>query len=208
MNVINPWNERYAGEDYVFGTRPNEFLVEAGPQIPKGRVLCIGEGEGRNAVFLASLGFEVTAVDGSAVGLEKARRLAEERGVTICTEVADLADYVVKPEHWSGIVSIFCHLPSFLRHTLYPSLEKGLIGGGALLLEAYTPEQPAFGTGGPSDPDLLLTSDELRQTFSALTFERLTELERDVTEGNLHTGRAAVVQMIARKSILAKGEKK
>jgi 2-polyprenyl-3-methyl-5-hydroxy-6-metoxy-1,4-benzoquinol methylase len=109
------WDQRYGGEEYAYGTAPNEFLVAMAPRLPMGRVLCLGEGEGRNAVWLAGRGYEVTAVDASRVGLEKAERLAAERGVTITTVHADLAKHDIDPDAWDGILSIFCHLPPALR---------------------------------------------------------------------------------------------
>jgi len=113
------WNERYSAPEYVYGTEPNAFLVEAAPLIPPGRVLALADGEGRNGVYLATRGHRVTSVDLSPVGLDKARRLAAERGVPIDTVVADLEDYVITPDSWQGIVSIFCHLPPPVRRRLY-----------------------------------------------------------------------------------------
>lgn len=101
------WDERYSTDEYVFGTAPNEFLASVATQIPVGKVLCLGEGEGRNAVYLAELGFEVLAVDSSAVGLGKAQKLAKSRGVAIETLVADLADYDIQPDSWDAIISFF-----------------------------------------------------------------------------------------------------
>ncbi|MCI5106913.1 MAG: class I SAM-dependent methyltransferase, partial [Pseudomonadales bacterium] len=138
------------------GTEPNKFLAEHAREL-SGPVLCIAEGEGRNGVFLASLGLEVLAVDSSAVGLEKARALAESRGVSIVTEVADLADYIPSPDSYGAVVSIFAHLPSKIRQRLYPLLEQCLTPGGLLLLEAYNEAQINRDTGGPKDPDMLMS---------------------------------------------------
>lgn len=108
------WDERYAAEEYVYGTEPNAFLKEHAQRLA-GPVLSVAEGEGRNAVFLASLGLEVLGVDGSAVGLAKARRLAEAKGVSIDTLVVDLADYEPPAAAFGAVVSIFAHLPSRVR---------------------------------------------------------------------------------------------
>ena len=110
------WNEWYGKPSYVYGTNPNDFLVSVASRIPQGRILCFGEGEGegRNAVYLASLGYEVVAVDQSEVGLAKAEKLAAQQGVKITTIAADLAQFTIEPKSWQGIVSIFCHLPSAL----------------------------------------------------------------------------------------------
>src|SRR4051812_38221280 len=105
------WDERYSRPGYAYGTAPNEFLAELAGLIPPGPVLTLGEGEGRNAAFLASLGPGVVAVDQSAVGLAKARRLAADRGLEIETVQADLAAFPIEPGAWAGVVSVFCHLP-------------------------------------------------------------------------------------------------
>jgi SAM-dependent methyltransferase len=193
------WNERYSAADYVYGTAPNEFIAEIADRIPAGPVLCLAEGEGRNAVYLAGRGHDVTAVDQSATGLAKARRLARERGLTIRTVEADLATFRIEPASWAGIVTTFGHLPPPLRRDVYSAAVRGLKDGGIFALEAYTPAQLQFNTGGPRDVALLMTADALRTELAGLTFEILRELERDVTEGPTHTGRGAVVQVLARK---------
>jgi SAM-dependent methyltransferase len=193
------WDERYSSKDYVYGTAPNDFLRSVADRIPKGRILSLGEGEGRNSVYLAACGFAVLGVDSSAVGLGKARKLAAERGVRIDTLVADLTGYNIQPDGWDGIVSIFCHLPSATRRVLHRNVVAGLRPGGAFVLEAYTPAQLQFGTGGPSSEDMLMTLKVLRIELQGLVFEHGAELERPVLEGRYHTGRAAVVQVLARR---------
>ncbi|WP_019594236.1 bifunctional 2-polyprenyl-6-hydroxyphenol methylase/3-demethylubiquinol 3-O-methyltransferase UbiG [Thioalkalivibrio sp. ALM2T] len=193
------WDERYAEDDYVYGTEPNDFLRAAVANVPRGRALCLAEGEGRNAVFLAQQGFEVLAVDSSAVGLQKAQRLAEDRGVQIETLVADLADYAIEPDSWDLIVSIFCHLPADVRHRLHTEVVAGLRPGGVFILEAYTPAQLEWGTGGPPTAELMMTREALTEELDGLEFEEAVERERDVIEGRFHTGRGAVVQVLAHK---------
>jgi len=193
------WDERYSSEDYAYGTRPNEFLAENFKQIPKGRVLSLAEGEGRNAVFLAQQGYEVTAVDASRVGLNKARKLAEANNVSIEFIQADLATYDLGESEWDGVVSIFCPLPSSLRKELYEKLKFALKPNGVFLLEAYTPDQLKHGTGGGSSADVMQTEESLRRELPGLNFFYLKELERDVREGIYHTGIGAVVQAIAKR---------
>lgn len=193
------WDEKYGTEDYVYGKVPNRFLEEHAAELPPGDVLCLAEGEGRNAVFLAGLGFHVTAVDLSPVGLDKAQRLAAEKSVEIETICADLADYDLGTQRWDAIVSIFGHLPSEVRRQVYSRLPAALRPGGVLLLEAYTPDQMGRGTGGPRSVDLLVTAHMLRDELPGLQILHLEELERDVVEGRGHTGPAAVVQLLARK---------
>ena len=191
------WDERFSTEEYFYGTQPNDFLKQNYRAIPPGEVLCLAEGEGRNAVFLAEQGYQVTAVDASSAGLEKARKLAAERGVQIHTIHADLADYDPGQERWSGIVSIFCHLPTDIRRQLHGRLADALLPGGVLLLEAYTPAQLAFKTGGPPMADMMMSKEILKEEIPGLSFRYLLETERDVSEGRGHTGHAAVVQAIA-----------
>jgi SAM-dependent methyltransferase len=193
------WDERYGAEEYAYGTKPNEFLEARVGHIPKGEVLSLAEGEGRNAVFLAKQGYRVTAVDASLVGLKKARKLAEENGVVVEFIHADLADYDLGENRWDGIVSIFCPLPSLLRKQLYKKVEAGLKRNGVFLLEAYTPEQLKHGTGGGSSADVMQSKESLSLELTGLKFRHLIELERDVREGSYHTGIGAVVQAIASK---------
>jgi SAM-dependent methyltransferase len=193
------WDQRYNTADYVYGTRPNEFLADVAGGIPRGRVLCIAEGEGRNAVYLAELGHEVVAVDASTVGLEKAEKLARERGVAIETVVADLADYEIEKKSFDAVVSIFAHVPPVIRAPLHRRIVAGLKPGGVLVLEAYTPDQIACGTGGPPVAELTMTLRALQDELRGLEFRHAVELRRDVIEGSLHTGTGAVVQVVAVK---------
>lgn len=192
------WNQRYNTAEYIYGTEPNDFLRAHAASIPAGgKVLCLAEGEGRNAVFLAQQGYQVTAVDSSDVGLAKAAALASARGVHIHCVHADLADFALGEQAWDGIVSIFCHLPSPVRQPLYAALARSLRPGGVFLLESYTPAQLAFNTGGPKDVDMLVDADTLRQELPGLQFSLLEECRREVVEGTYHTGLAAVVQAVA-----------
>ena len=193
------WDERYSQPGFAYGEEPNEFLASVAGNIPAGPVLCLGEGEGRNAVFLAGLGHRVVAVDQSAVGLAKARQLAESRGVAIETVQADLAQFAIEPGAWAGVVSIFCHLPAAVRAPLYQSVVRGLRTGGVFVLEAYTPAQLGMGTGGPRDADMLASLATLTVELEGLEFSHAVETERDVREGRHHTGRAAVVQLVGHR---------
>jgi SAM-dependent methyltransferase len=193
------WDERYSADEYAYGTAPNDFLKERWALIPKGKVLSLAEGEGRNAVFLAKQGYAVTAVDGSQVGLSKARKLAEESGVKIELIHADLTEFDLGEGKWDGIVSIFCPLPADLRTALHRKVVAGLKPDGVFLLEAYRPEQLSYGTGGGKSADTMTTKDSLLADLAGLRFIRLQELERNVVEGIYHTGLGAVVQAIAVK---------
>jgi len=193
------WDVRYSDTEFVYGTEPNAFLASVVDQIPKGQVLSLAEGEGRNAVYLAGLGYRVLGVDSSGVSLRKAQRLEDERGVTIETRLADLANFPIEPESWDAIISIFCHLPSGIRSSVHRRVVAGLRPGGVLVLEAYSPAQLKLKTGGPPTADLTMTLDSLRTELAGLRFSHARELERDVIEGKFHTGRGAVVQVVAVK---------
>ena len=193
------WDERYSADEYAYGKTPNKFLEENFHHIPKGNILSLAEGEGRNAVFLAKQGYTVTAVDGSLVGLKKARKLAEENGVYVEFIHADLATYDLGKNKWDGIVSIYCPLPSSLRKEIYKKVIAGLKRNGVFLLEAYTPDQLNHDTGGGKNADVMQTKESLSAELAGLEFKRLVEIERDVVEGIYHTGIGAVVQAIAVK---------
>jgi SAM-dependent methyltransferase len=193
------WDERYGSDGYAYGTEPNDYLRAVAPRLPLGDTLCLGEGEGRNAVFLAGLGHRVTAVDGSLVGLRKAQWLAEETGVALRTIHSDFSDYVLEPAAWDCIVSIFVHLPAPLRRRLHQQAVGGLRPGGVFVLEAYTPRQLALGTGGPPAVEMMMDLDLLSVDLAGLRLLHAAELDREVHEGRYHNGTGAVVQILATK---------
>jgi SAM-dependent methyltransferase len=195
---VSFWDDRYREAGFAYGDAPNDFVAERADHLLS-PVLSLGEGEGRNAVFLAHRGLEVTALDQSRVGLEKAARLAASRGVLLRTVVADLEHFVIEPGAWGSIVSIWCHLPPALRARVHAACVRGLRSGGVLLLESYGPEQLKYETGGPRDRALLPSLDELRAELLGLEIVSGEEKLREVHEGKYHQGASAVVQVLARK---------
>ncbi|WP_049721435.1 SAM-dependent methyltransferase [Gilvimarinus polysaccharolyticus] len=199
------WDERYDEEGFAYGAAPNDFLRSECVRIPSaGKVLCLAEGEGRNAVFLAQQGYAVTAVDQSAVGLKKAQRFAAQCGVEITTQVADLAHYDFGCEQWDGIVSISAHVPALLRKRLHAEVVQALKPGGVFILEAYTAHQLDMpGVGGPpaAQQDLFMSLAELRVELDGLDMLVGAEVERYISEGKYHLGESAVVQVIAAKTV-------
>lgn len=193
------WDERYSGEAYAYGTEPNDFLRSVTAKLPKGAALCLGDGEGRNGVWLAEHGFDVTSLDASAVGLAKANRLADRRHVTLTTLHRNLQDYRIEPGRWDAIVSIFCHLSPGLRRRIHAQVVTGLKPGGMFVLEAYTPKQLEFVTGGPSSIELMVNLSELVGELAGLELVFARELQRDIFEGIFHHGPSAVVQLLACK---------
>lgn len=196
--MLDMWNQRYADDGYIYGTEPNSFLAEHA-DILNNPVLSLAEGEGRNAVFLASLGLSVHGVDGSEVGLAKAQKLAHAKGVEIQTEVANLGLFEPPANHYGSVISISAHLPSAVRDRLYPLVEQCLKPSGIILLEAYSDNQITRDTGGPKDLDMLMTCAKVEREFPNCEPILMRELEREVYEGKHHTGLASVVQFIARK---------
>ena len=191
------WDERYGGDVYAYGREPNEHLRAEAARIPSGPVLCLAEGEGRNAVFLAERGHDVTAVDFSREGIRKTELLAKERGVSVRAVLADLATFVPERSDYAGVVAIFAHLPPDVRKRVHGWVASALRPGGVFVLEAYTPAQLAFDTGGPRDAALLMTLAGLRDELASLTLEVGREVERDIDEGTFHAGRSATVQLVA-----------
>lgn len=194
------WNERYADDALAYGQAPNEFLASLANRLPSsGRALDLGAGEGRNALFLASRGLDVLAVDQSLVGMQKAQRLANERALQLNTQVADLRDFDQPAASLDVVTSIFVHLPADLRAAVHTRIASWLRTGGVFILEAYAPEQLQRNTGGPKDAALLASLDALLHELSGLRIEHKAQLIRPVVEGRFHTGDAEVIQIVAVK---------
>jgi SAM-dependent methyltransferase len=199
MQPADQWNERYSGHIYVYGTIPNDFLVSVLKQIPIGPVLCLAEGEGRNAVFLAKQGYQVVAIDFFEQALAKTAALAKAQGVTIETHCLDLQTLEIVPNQWSGIVAIFAHLPAPIRSRLHQQVVAGLVPEGAFILEAYTPAQLEYKTGGPPVAELMMDLATLRSELTGLDLVIAQECTRNIHEGILHNGMSAVVQILGIK---------
>ncbi|HZW06647.1 MAG TPA: class I SAM-dependent methyltransferase, partial [Phycisphaerales bacterium] len=192
--------ERYTSDDLAYGAAPNDFLAAAADRLPRaGTALDIGAGEGRNALFLASRGLDVLAVDQSEVGMQKARRLAQQRGLKLATQAVDLRDFDAAPGSFDVVSSIFVHLPSPLRTLVHRRIAAWLKPGGLFLLEAYAPDQIERGTGGPKDPDMLASVATLVDELTGLEIDHSASLVRSVVEGRFHAGEASVVQLLARR---------
>jgi SAM-dependent methyltransferase len=190
------WDKEFDRPEYVYGKLPNDFLKSHYEEIPKGKVLLLAEGEGRNAVFLAKIGYSVTAVDISSVGLKKAQKLAQENNVIIETICADLEEFDLGNSKWDGIVSIYCHLPLTLRQALYKRIELAIKPTGVFFLEGYSPEQLNYKTGGPPVASMMSSKKTLVEELPSFSFSHLETLDRVVNEGINHNGLGAVIQAI------------
>ena len=196
----NKWNERYQGSNFFYGEEPNDFLKSISAHFsPNSKILCLAEGEGRNAVYLARSGHLVTAVDQSTIGLQKCNELAKKFNVIVNTTEADLNDFRILENEWDVIVSIWCHLPSDLRRKVHQNSSLGLKKDGLFVLEAYTPDQLKFKTGGPDNVDMLMTQNIFQQEFSNMEIIQSVELVREIHEGQGHNGISSVLQAVAKK---------
>lgn len=192
------WNERYAADEYAYGIEANDFLKEHRFR-KNGKILCLAEGEGRNAVYLAQQGYQVTCVDFSQEGVNKTNSLAKIKSVDVNAVCVDLNEYELGEDQWDGIVIIFGHFPPELRKKVHGNLYKALKSGGQLVMESYHKEQLNFKTGGPQQADLLYNRTELLELLNDFESIEIHELKREVNEGKFHSGLAAVVQVIAQK---------
>ena len=199
------WDDRYAGDDYLFGTEANQFLVACrdllgGADLTTTRVLCVADGEGRNSVWLAGQGCQVDAFDPSSVAVAKARRLAELRQVSVNYAVADADSWAWPEDTYDVVAAIFIQFADpALRCRIYDRIAHALKPGGLLMLEGYTVDQLQYGTGGPRSPDHLYTEEQLRAELGAFEIERLHAYHASVEEGPGHSGMSALVDVIARR---------
>jgi len=195
------WNERFGGDEYHFGTEPNAFLSSQAHRLRPGlRALSVADGEGRNSAWLARQGLQVTAFDVSPVGVEKARRLAREAGVTVDHRVADINAWDWDAATYDLVVAIFIQFASPAeRARIFAGMMRALAPGGLLLLQGYTPRQLEYKTGGPGVAENLYTADLLRAQFAALEILHLAEHDSEIQEGRGHSGMSALVDLVARR---------
>ena len=195
------WDTRFAREEYLFGTEPNQFLASCRDLIgTSGRVLCVADGEGRNSVWLAGQGLDVDAFDASPVGVAKAERLAAARGVSVRYQVADVDGWDWPREAYDVVAAIYVQFsPPAQRRRVFARIARALRPGGLFLLEGYRLEQLAHGTGGPKIPDQLYTESQLRAELSEFTLEEVRSYDAVIDEGAAHSGMSAVIDVIARR---------
>jgi 2-polyprenyl-3-methyl-5-hydroxy-6-metoxy-1,4-benzoquinol methylase len=194
------WDARYSEDGFAYGVEANDFLKSTYSEIsPGGKVLCLSEGEGRNAIFLAQQGFDVTAIDLSSVGLKKAQERANNEGIKLTTIVTDVNDFDFGFESWDGIISIFGHLPSNIRTKVHEKIFPSLKKDGVYIFEAYTPEQLLLKTGGPKDESMMLTLSIVDKELFQLSPSIKRTCVRDIQEGKYHRGLSAVLQYLGKK---------
>lgn len=197
---IHHWEQRFATDEYVFGTEPNAFLLSQQHRLKPGQsVLAVADGEGRNGVWLARHGLLVTAVEASANALTKARRLAEKHGVSIQLEQANLLAWQWPVASYDVVVAIFIQfLAPGERERVFEAMKHALKPGGLLILQGYTPRQLEFRTGGPSEVEQLYTSRMVQSLLSGMQILQLHEHDDVLAEGFGHSGMSAVIDVVAR----------
>ncbi|WP_433939317.1 class I SAM-dependent methyltransferase [Paenibacillus lautus] len=197
---MNPWNERFQGEDYVFGTEPNVFIADMHKRLAlTGNALAIAEGEGRNAVFLAREGMNVTVWDYAESGLKKANKLAEASGVEIRTELVDLGEAQWTKEQWDEIICVFGHFPKELRTRTLEGVKTAVKPGGYFLTEVYSPYQIPYRSGGPQDPQYLYVPGDFLEAFADWRIVHFFMGEVVRQEGQGHQGLSHVIQFAGQK---------
>ncbi|HET9619615.1 MAG TPA: methyltransferase domain-containing protein [Pseudolabrys sp.] len=201
MSELERWQERYATDEYRFGTAPNAFLAAQANRLPKsGKALAIADGEGRNGVFLAERGLDVLSLDFSPNGQAKARKLAAARGVTIRTEQADVINWGYPPDTYEVVAAIFFQFVAPAeRDRIFAGIKRTLKKGGLLLLEGYGPKQLEYKTGGPGILENLYTREILETAFGDLATCDIREYDAELHEGAGHGGMSALVDLVAVK---------
>lgn len=198
---MNQWNTRFQTENYVYGKQPNAFLEEIQKKRQlSGDTLVIAEGEGRNGVFLAEHGANVTTWDYAESGLIKTNKLAKERGVSIQTELVDLNHAKWTRDKWDQIVCIFGHFPEELRRQTLLGVKEAVKPGGYYITEVYSQQQIPYNSGGPRDINLLYRPEEFWQTFSDWRILHFFMGEVVRNEGELHNGLCHVIQFVGQKT--------
>jgi SAM-dependent methyltransferase len=196
------WDARYAEPEYLFGEAPNAFVKRTAPRylFAGQSALCVADGEGRNSVWLAEHGLDVTAFDISPNAVAKAHSLAARRGVTVDHRVADLATWRFQPASVDALIAIFIQfMGPDVREGVFAHMQDALKPGGYFLLEGYRPEQVAYGTGGPGVVENMYTREWLLQTFRGWDIVELDSYDAELSEGKGHSGMSAVIDLVARR---------
>jgi SAM-dependent methyltransferase len=194
------WDERYSTTEFIYGSEPNSFFKSELEKLASGKILLLGEGEGRNAVYTALNGWTVDAVDFSLKAKEKALQLAEENKVHINYEVVNLSNYKLKQDYYDAIAIIYLHLKPDVRNYIHSQINDSLCTGGKLILEVFEKEQLGKTSGGPQSPEMLYSIEELEKDFVNMKIDLLEKKHIILDEGSKHSGDAVVIRLIAVKS--------
>lgn len=193
------WNQRYSEKDFVYGKEPNQFFKEQIEKLIPGKILLLGEGDGRNSVFAAKLGWQVDAFDFSETAKQKALKFAESENVSINYEIADLQTAELKENFYDAVGIIYLHLPEEVREIVNAKAQKSLIKNGFLIFEAYEKDQIKNTSGGPKDVDLLYSLEDIFTDFQDLEIQKFNKENVFLNEGPLHTGAASIIRFTGKK---------
>lgn len=203
-NWTQRWDDRYSNEEFAYGTAPNKYLQEQIEKLEPGSILFPAEGEGRNAVFAAKLGWKVTAFDISEEGKNKALKLAEANNVTIEYQVGELETLHYQPEQFDAIALIYAHFPAEIKSSIHKTLETYLRKGGITIFEAFSKKHLEYlalneKVGGPKDIESLFSIEEIQADFPNYEIIELEEKEIELSEGLFHNGKGSVIRFVGRK---------
>ncbi|TKT89515.1 class I SAM-dependent methyltransferase [Dyadobacter frigoris] len=198
------WNERYSNEGFAYGEEPNNYLKEELTKLPVGKILFPAEGEGRNAVFAAKLGWNVSAFDISSEGKGKALKLAEKNNVSIDYQVGELQTLNFESEQFDAIALIYAHFPANIKSLYHKTFDKYLKKGGTIIFEAFSKKHLDYiaaneKVGGPKDIESLFSTDEIKSDFANYEIIELLETEIELKEGIFHNGKGSVIRFVGRK---------
>jgi SAM-dependent methyltransferase len=193
------WNERFSSVEYIYGTEPNEFFKEFIDTNKPGKLLLLGEGEGRNAVYAASKGWVVDAVDFSETAKYKALKLAEKYSVRINYIISDINEYSFSENEYDLVGLFFIHLNAEERNRIHKRIITSIKSGGKIILEAFNKNQINNSSGGPKDINLLYDENDLLEFFIGIEILFLKSLNVELNEGNHHKGKADVIRFIGMK---------
>ena len=201
---LDRWNDRYSKDQFAYGEQPNNYLKEQLEKLDVGKILFPAEGEGRNAVFAASLGWTVSAFDISVEGKNKALRLAEKNKVTIEYQIGELQTLNYQPEQFDAIALIYAHFPADIKSSYHKTLDKYLRKGGLIIFEAFSKRHLDYiakneKVGGPKDIESLFSIDEINSDFMNYEIIELVEKEIELSEGLFHNGKGSVIRFVGRK---------
>ncbi|MBK1897057.1 class I SAM-dependent methyltransferase [Chryseobacterium paridis] len=201
---LNRWNDRYSNDEFAYGTEPNEYLKEQLTKLPIGSILFPAEGEGRNAVFAAKLGWNVSAFDISSEGKNKALQLAQKNNVHIDYQVGELSTLHFHKEQFDAIALIYAHFPANIKSSIHQLLNQYLRKGGYIIFEAFSKNHLEYiirneKVGGPKDIDSLFSIEEIKADFPDYEIIELAETEIELQEGLYHNGTGSVIRFIGKK---------
>jgi 2-polyprenyl-3-methyl-5-hydroxy-6-metoxy-1,4-benzoquinol methylase len=198
------WDERYSKSEYAYGEKPNSYLKEQLEKLTIGKILFPAEGEGRNAVFAAKLGWAVSAFDISVEGQKKAKQLAEKNNVSLDYRVGELETLNYKDNEFDAIALIFAHFPASIKSQIHKKLDKYLRKGGTIIFEAFSKKHIDYlarneKVGGPKDIESLFSINEIKTDFDNYDIVELSEVEITLNEGLYHNGQGSVIRFVGRK---------